>query len=47
MYNYDNGTAGLWVFPGTPSQGDGSAKPYRVWFEGHQGWWDWNRTKLT
>ncbi|WP_345454067.1 CHAP domain-containing protein, partial [Nocardioides marinquilinus] len=47
LYDYGNGTAGLWVFPGTTGRTQGASAPYMVWRETNANWWSQPATKIT
>src|SRR5690349_2534503 len=46
MYDYGNGEAGLFVFPGTARIEDGSTQPQGVWFAEPRKFWP-SATKVT
>ncbi len=47
LYDYGNGDAGLFVFPGTASLDDGSTQPYGSWFTPQPRWFWPSATKVT
>jgi hypothetical protein len=46
LYDYGNGAAGLWIFPGTATIADGATQPYRNWYSPPGNFWP-SATKIT
>nr|MDT0657970.1 VCBS repeat-containing protein [Micromonospora sp. DSM 115978] len=46
LYDYGNGEAGLFIFPGTPTIADGVTQEYRIWYSPRGNFWP-SVTKIT